>query len=177
MILHARTQTASPEIYAAIRREAAQLDRRMASQSPMSLAEYIRLQLLPQRIVAALAGVLGLPGLAIAAIGIFGVVSYAVTQRTHEIGVRMTLGARRRDVFGMILRQGFRLTLIGLAAGLLAAVAVTRLLTALLYGVSATDPLTFGGVAFLLLCVALLACYLPARKAARVDPMVALRCE
>ncbi|MBO0725152.1 MAG: ABC transporter permease, partial [Blastocatellia bacterium] len=177
MILHVRTRTAAPEIYAAIRREVAQLDRRVAPQSPMSLADYIRLMLLPQRIVEALAGGLGLLGLAIAAIGIFGVVSYAVTQRTREIGVRMALGAHRSDVLSLIMRQGLKLTLIGLAAGLLAALAVTRLLTALLNGVSATDPLTFAGVMFLLLCVALLACYLPARRATRVDPLAALRRE
>jgi predicted permease len=177
MILHVRTRAAAPEIYAAIRREVAQLDQRLAPQSPMSLAEYIRLQLLPQRIVATLAGVLGLLGLAIAAIGIFGVVSYAVTQRTREIGIRMALGARRRDVLGLVLRQGVRLTLIGLAVGLLAAWGVTRLLTALLHGVSSTDPLTFAGAAFLLLSATLLACYLPARRATKVDPIEALRRE
>jgi predicted permease len=177
MILHVRARAAAPEIYAAIRREVAQLDRRIAPQSPMSLAEYIRLELLPQRIVATLASVLGLLGLAIAAIGIFGVVSYAVTQRTHEIGVRMALGARRRDVLGLILRQGLRLTLIGLAAGLLASLAATRLLAGLLRGVSATDTPTFAGVALLLLIVALLACYLPARRATKVDPLAALRRE
>jgi predicted permease len=175
MILHVRARAAAPEIYAAIRREVDQLDRRIAPESPMSLAEYIRVSLLPQRVVAALAGVLGLIGLAIAAIGIFGVVSYAVTQRTHEIGVRMALGAHPRDVLGLIMRQGLRLTLIGLAVGFLAAWAVTRLLKALLLGVSATDPLTFASVALLLLSVALLACYLPARRATRVDPLTALR--
>ncbi|HKQ92894.1 MAG TPA: ABC transporter permease [Blastocatellia bacterium] len=177
MILHVRTRTAAPEVYAAIRREAAQLDRRMAPQFAMSLAEYIRLNLLPQRVVAALAGALGLIGLALSAIGVFGVVGYAVTQRTREIGIRMALGARRRDVLGLVLRQGVRLTLIGLAVGLLAAWAVTRLLTALLHGVSATDPFTFAGAAFLLLSVALFACYLPARRATKVDPIEALRRE
>jgi predicted permease len=175
MILHVRTPAAAQEIYAAIRREAGQLDRRVAPQFAMSMAEYIKLWLLPQRIVAALAGVLGLIGLALSTIGIFGVVSYAVTQRTHEIGIRMALGAHRRDVLGLILRQGVKLTLGGIGIGLLAAWAATRLLTALLYGVNATDPLTFAGVALLVLSVALLACYLPAHKATKVDPLVALR--
>jgi len=177
MILHVRTPAAAPEIYAAIRREVGQLDRRVAPQFAMSMAEYIELWLLPQRIVAMLAGTLGLIGLALSTIGIFGVVSYAVTQRTHEIGIRMALGARRRDVLGLILRQGVKLTLGGIGIGLLAAWAATRVLTRLLHGVSATDPLTFAGVALLILSVALLACYLPARRATKVDPLVALRHE
>ncbi|MGH9935732.1 MAG: ABC transporter permease [Blastocatellia bacterium] len=177
MILHVRTPTAAPEIYAAIRREAGQIDRRVAPQFTMSLADYIRLELLPQRIVASLAGVLGLLGMAIAAIGIFGVLSYAVAQRTHEIGVRLALGAQRRDVLSLILWQGLKLTLSGVGIGLLAAWAATRLLTKLLRGLNPTDPLTFGGVALLLTVVALLACYLPARRATKVDPLVALRHE
>jgi predicted permease len=177
MILHVRTPVAATEIYAAIRRELGQLDRRAAPQFAMSLAEYIKLSLLPQRIVAALASALGLIGLALSAIGIFGVVSYAVTQRTHEIGIRMALGARRRDVLGLVLRQGVKLALGGIGIGLFAAWAMTRLLTWLLYGVSATDPLTFGGVALLLAFVTLVACYLPARRATKVDPLVALRHE
>jgi predicted permease len=177
MILHVRAQTAAQELYAAIRRETGQLDRRLAAQFTMSMAEYVRLQLLPQRIVAALAGVLGLLGLALAAVGVFGVVSYAVTQRTHEIGVRMALGAHSRNVLGLILSQGVKLMLGGVGLGLLAAWAVTRLLTRMLYGVSATDPMTFIGVSLLLTIVGLLACYLPARKATKVDPLVALRHE
>ncbi|HKQ79884.1 MAG TPA: ABC transporter permease [Blastocatellia bacterium] len=177
MILHVRTPTAAPELYAAIRREAGQIDRRVAPQSTMSLADYIRLELLPQRLVASLAGVLGLLGMALAAIGIFGVLSYAVAQRTHEIGVRLALGAQRRDVLSLILRQGLKITLSGVGVGLLASWAATRLLTKLLRGLSPTDPLTFGGVALLLTVVALLACYLPARRATKVDPLVALRRE
>lgn len=115
--------------------------------------------------------------LALAAIGIYGVISYAVSTRTHEIGIRMALGAQRPAVIQMVISQGMRLTLIGVALGLALALALTRLLKTLLFGVSSTDPVTFLVAALLLAAVALMACYIPARRAANVDPMVALRHE
>jgi putative ABC transport system permease protein len=124
-------------------------------------------------LLAVFAGVAAL----LAGIGIYGVMSYSVAKRTHEVGIRLALGARGRDVLKLVVGQGMKLASIGLALGLAVAVAMTRLMEKLLFGVSPTDPLTFIVVALMITIVALLACWLPARRAARVDPMIALRSE
>jgi putative ABC transport system permease protein len=129
------------------------------------------------RFRAILLGAFGSLALFISTIGIYGVISYSVAQRTHEMGVRMALGAARRDVLKLVVGQGLRLALAGIAIGLVGALALTRFLASLLFGVKPTDPLTFVGVCLILAVVAVLASYLPARRATRVDPMVALRYE
>jgi ABC-type antimicrobial peptide transport system permease subunit len=121
--------------------------------------------------------IFALTALSLAALGIYGTISYLVNERTHEIGIRLALGAKRTTILGMILRQGLELAIAGAAVGLVCALVVSHLMAGLLYGVRPTDPVTFVGVAILLIGIALLACYLPARRAMRVDPMVALRCE
>jgi predicted permease len=172
-----RTASEPSSVIAAIRHEFGQLDSNLPVFNVKTMAQHMNFPLFPARVAAALLGSFGLLALLISAIGLFGVMSYSVSRRTHEIGIRLALGARPLNILRLIAGQGLKLTLIGLALGLAGAFTLTRLMSPLLYGVSAVDPSTFILVSLLLLCVALLACWLPARRATRVDPLIALRCE
>ena len=154
-----------------------ELDPRMALVGLETLGEHMQLPLFPARAAGALLGMFGVLALALAVVGLYGVIAYSVSQRAREIGVRMALGARAADVVKLVLSQGLRLTFIGLGIGFAGALVVSRVLSSVLYGISATDPISFGFVALLLTVVALLASYVPARWATRVDPMRALRSE
>jgi len=142
-----------------------------------TLEDAAALGLVPQRVVVSVAGGLGLIGALLAAIGIYGVTAYAVARRRREIGIRMALGAGRADVLGMIPQPGIRLMTIGCAIGLLLAAGASQAFVVFLFGVSPLDPLIFGGAALFFALIGMAACYLPARRATTVDPLVALRCE
>jgi len=160
-----------------VRHEVQILDPTLPLFDVKTLNEHMRLSLFPAKIAATVLGVFGLVALMLSAIGIYGITSYSVAQRTREIGIRMALGAQLGDVLKLVLTNGVRLTLIGVAIGLLGAYLVTRAITSVLYGVSATDPLTFVFISLLLVAVALLACFVPARRATKVNPLIALRYE
>ena len=140
-----------------------------------SAEEHVRRSLFPQRMHAEIAALFGLLGLLVAVLGLFGLLSYTVGQRTREIGIRMAIGARRPDVLRLVLRQGMILVGIGLVLGIAGSFALSRVMSRILFGVAATDPLTFLSVPAVFLLVTLLACYLPARRASRLDPLKALR--
>ncbi len=143
--------------------------------NPFTIGQVIDQSLWAARLGAILLAVLGGLALVLASVGLYGVMAYAVGQRLHEIGLRMALGAAQRVVLTMVLRQAMTLVVIGLVVGLLAAFGVSRVVSNLLYGISATDPLTFAGVSLLLAAVGLIASFVPAFRASRVDPLVALR--
>src|SRR5262245_5377865 len=177
MSLVARASGDPKSLFSLLSREVRALDPNIPTRNLKTLSEHVSFSFWPSRMIATLVGACGLLGLALASVGIYGVMSYSVARRTREIGVRMALGARGRDVLKLVVKQGMVLTLIGVSTGLLPALAVTRLLRSALFGLSATDPITFAVVPLLLIVVALAACYLPARRATKVDPMVALRRE
>jgi len=162
---------------AAIRNEMRQLDPSLPVRNLRSMEQLVSRSIAPQRFNLSLLSLFSALGLLLAGVGIYGVMAYSVSQRTREIGLRMALGAQARDVLKLVVMQGMALALVGVAIGLIASFALTRLMKNLLFGVGATDPATLTGVALLLTCVALLACYIPARRATKVDPLVALRYE
>jgi len=170
--------TSNPEaLLGAVRTQVQQIDKNLAFTNAQTVQQILGQGLWPARMGAALLGLFGALALILASIGIYGVLAYSVAQRTSEIGLRMALGAQPRQVLGLVLKQGMLLALVGATAGILVALPVARQAAGLLYGVSATDPLTYVGITLLLMAVALLACYLPARRATRIDPLVALRVE
>jgi ABC-type antimicrobial peptide transport system permease subunit len=160
-----------------LRREVRGMDPNVSVYDAMPLTEFISASLFVQKVAAWLLGVLGVVALVLAAVGLYSVMAYSITQRTHEIGIRLALGAKASDVLGLVVRQGMELTVVGLLVGIPVAAAVTRLVSGLLVNVSATDPLIFGGAALFLAAVALAASYVPALRAMRIDPNTALRCE
>jgi putative ABC transport system permease protein len=175
VLLRYRGDTA--EAVVAVRREVQTLDPNLPLEYAMSLSEAVRLSVLPWRVVGIVARVFGLIGLALASMGIYGLVSYVANQRTHEIGVRVALGAQKRDILRLVVGHGLKLGVFGVTIGLALSLALTRLVASFLFGISASDPLTYISVTLLLVLVAVGASFGPARKAIGTDPMIALRHE
>ncbi len=175
--LHVRSHRDDGALLPAIKGEVQALDPNVAVSEAMTFAELRRLPLFPNRAMALVSGLFGAVALALTALGVYGIVSYAVTRQTRAIGIRVALGAQRADILRLVVGQGMLLVALGVMAGAAVAWGATRYLSSLLFGVTPTDPLTFAAVALAVLAVALLACWIPARRALRVDPMVALRYE
>jgi len=154
-----------------------EIDFDQAVDAVQPLTDYLAVSTAWRRSIAVLLGFFGILALGLAAIGIYGVMSYTVSQRSHEIGIRLALGAHPRQILGLVVGQGVRMSLVGVGIGVIAALGLTQLLSSLLFGVTPRDPLTFGGVALLVVVVALAGSFVPARRAASVDPIVALRHE
>jgi putative ABC transport system permease protein len=172
-----RTKIEPASIVAAVREQVWAVDKDQPVSNIRTMEQVFASAVARERFQTLLLGLFAALALVLAVVGLYGVMSYAVTQRTHEIGIRMALGAQRKEVLRLIIGQGMVLTLVGVALGLGVALAVTRLMAGILYGVTATDPTTFVAVASLLAAVAFIACYIPARRATKVDPLVALRYE
>ena len=172
-----RTDVEPSSLTSAVRGEIAALNKTQPVFNVRTMEQIVSQSVAPRRFSMLLLSVFAVVALALASIGIYGMMSYAVTQRTREIGLRMTLGAQRGNVLRLVIGHGMKLAIIGVGLGLVAAIALTRTMKSLLFGVSATDPITFIAIALLLMIVALLACWVPARRATKVDPMVSLRYE
>jgi putative ABC transport system permease protein len=176
-MLAVRTDTDPRSLARAVREEVMAADAEQPVFAVSTMEQRIADSMSGTRFNARLLGFFGFVALVLASVGVYGVIAYFVAQRTHEIGIRVALGASSRDVMGMVMRQGTVMTMAGLALGLGGAMFATRYLASLLYGIGASDPLTLASAAITLGAVALAACYLPARRATRVDPLVALRYE
>jgi predicted permease len=172
-----RASATAGDIGSAIRQGAEKVVSSAVLYDVRPMEEIVARSISTQRLTMFLLSIFSALALILSAVGIYGVISYLTSQRTKEIGVRVALGASRRDVLRMVLGNGMKITLVGVAIGIAAAFGLTRLITTLIYGVDASDPITFASVAILLSGVALLACYIPACRAMRVDPIVALRYE
>ncbi len=177
MVFTVRTQIVPEQLIATVRQQVQAVDPNQPIYDVRTLAEIRAESVAPERLNLILLGIFAAVALVLALVGIYGVISWSVTERTHEIGVRMALGANMGDVLKLVIGHGMKLVGAGIGLGLVGALLLTRLMTALLFGVSATDPLTFASIALLLVAVALLACLIPARRATKVDPMIALRYE
>ncbi len=175
MFLALRTSSDPLHLSGAVVRQIHAVDPSAAVYQIRTMQDRLYDSLARQRFSTTMLGGFALFGLVLAAIGVYGVMSYLVTQGTHDIGVRVALGAQRANIIGMVLRQGFKLAAIGIGAGLIGAAALTRAMAGLLFGISATDAVTFGLVVLILAMVAVFATYIPARRATKVDPMLALR--